>query len=141
MPAIVQNGNVYGEVPSGGNIGKTIEFTVLATGIASSTKTAIASVEFTEDGLYIIKCGVRWVGNTNGVRMLALNASATQPQYDLSAYVESNSQLPPSSYTFNQQFETVMKRKKGDKLYLWAFQTSGADLGLAQHMLYATRIV
>lgn len=121
--------------------GEWIDCTALASSVESSKKTAIASIVFPEDGIYALKCGARWSGNANGVRMFAVNGSLSEPPYDLCAYENSNTQLSPQSFTFTQQYDIIIKSKKGNTLYLWAWQNSGATLGIALHNLTARRIV
>ena len=113
--------------------------TVLASDIDSSTKTAIASITVPEDGNYAISLGVRWTGNGNGLRKLLLYGEET-PYYDLSAYQNSNTTTAMDSYGFVQQYYIIRRCSKGEKMYMWAWQNSGANLALAMQELTLIRI-
>lgn len=121
------------------SIGTVTRCTPLASTVASSTKTAVASVVIPEDGVYSITVGLRWAGNGTGLRSLLLYGSET-PYYDLSAYNDSDTTQTMPSQAFVQRYTIIWRYNKGDVAYMWAWQNSGANLNIDAHNLTAVRI-
>ena len=83
---------------------------------------------------------MRWATNNNGTRFSSILTSDTTPEYNLSAYANTDAQCGIPGLNLCQKNMIIASVDSTKTFYHWVYQNSGEDLAFTNSTIYAFKI-